>query len=185
MKTVFSKIMHKLGSCDTDLFASRLDNQLSRYVAWEPHPYTLHIDSFSLDWSLVKGYIFPSFSLMHKILHKIELDQATCVVILPLWTSQPWFPKMLKMLCNYPILLPSSQHLIKHPLTGLSHPKTKMKLMACKLSGISSKVKEFQKKLPKLSWPHGEEEQNNATSIISKDGTNFVLNGKGVTMHHL
>ena len=73
-ENIFSKIMHILGPCDTDLFASRVNNQLSRYVAWEPDPYAVHIDSFTLDWSLVKGYIFPSFSLMHKILQKIELD---------------------------------------------------------------------------------------------------------------
>ena len=38
--------MDKLGPCDTDLFAYKHNNQLSKYVSLEPDPYSFHKDIF-------------------------------------------------------------------------------------------------------------------------------------------
>lgn len=49
-----------------DLFASRINYQVSRYVAWHPDPGAHAIDAFSLDWGTEQFYAFPPFSLLGK-----------------------------------------------------------------------------------------------------------------------
>ena len=181
---LFNKIMNKFGNCDIDLFASRVNNQLPVYVSFTPDPYAFWVDSFTLDWSLYKGYIFPPFGIILKVLQKIELDQALCVIIVPLWTSQTWFPKLLKLLIDHPVLLPSRPYPVRHPLTGQVHP-TKTKMMACILSGKVCLRKAFQESLQKLSYRHGGKGQKSLIDTTSKDGSNFVLKGRGILLQSL
>ena len=44
---------------EIDLFATRLTNQLPRYVSWRPDPHACATDAFTIDWSTRKGYAFP------------------------------------------------------------------------------------------------------------------------------
>ena len=44
-----------------DLFASRLNTQLKRYVSWRPDPFAVTTDAFTMDWGTVIGYAFPLF----------------------------------------------------------------------------------------------------------------------------
>ena len=184
-ENIFQRIMGRFGPCDIDLFASRVNNQLPCYVSWEPDPYAWAIDSFTIDWSSCKGYIFPPFALILRILQKIEHEEACGILIVPLWTSQSWFPKLLRLLIDHPVLLPPRPHLITHPLTGRDHPQKKMRLIACHVSGKSSVTKEFQKSLQTLSCLRGGGGHRSRTNITSKDGFNFVLNGKGVLLNHV
>ena len=39
--------------------------------------------------------MFPPFGLILRVLQKIEHDEAECVLVVPLWTTQAWFPKLL------------------------------------------------------------------------------------------
>ena len=72
-------------------------------------------------------------------------------MIIPWWKTQFWFPMMVSLLKNFPILLPPniltlpSKRSAKHPL----YPK--MKLLAVHLSGKASETKTFQEKLEMLS----------------------------------
>ena len=54
----FQIIMCKFGTCEIDLFASRLNNKLDRYVFFIPDPGAEVIDAFSYDWSINRLYIF-------------------------------------------------------------------------------------------------------------------------------
>ena len=47
---LFNKITKVFGVPDIDLFATRLNAQLSSYVSWFPDPYALFIDAFSISW---------------------------------------------------------------------------------------------------------------------------------------
>ena len=53
---------------------------------------------------LTDYYAFPPFSLVRRCLTKITRDQATVTMVLPLWPTQLWFPRMLNLLIA-PILL--------------------------------------------------------------------------------
>jgi hypothetical protein len=90
--------------CTVDLFASRLSHQLRRYVSWRPDPNAMHSDAFTLDWSNLTAYAFPPFSLdlIPALLHKAKREQATLVLVAPLWTTQPWWPLLIELLVDYP-----------------------------------------------------------------------------------
>ena len=50
--------MRKLGGCDVDLFASRVNAQLKSYVSWRPDPDAMAVDAFTLDWSKFRAFVF-------------------------------------------------------------------------------------------------------------------------------
>ena len=48
---VFNMIVNILGPPTIDLFASRLNYQLTPYVSWLPDPQAMAIAAFTLDWT--------------------------------------------------------------------------------------------------------------------------------------
>lgn len=56
---IFSKINNLWGPLELDLFASRLNRQLDKYVAWRRDPEATYIDAFSLSWTDKSIYVFP------------------------------------------------------------------------------------------------------------------------------
>lgn len=144
---VFHQIQTVLGvTDDVDLFASRVNHQLDRYVSWQPDPGAWQIDAFSLDWSCFSAYIFPPFSLVPRVLQRLGQTGGECTLVAPLWPTQSWFPKLLNLLVDFPVILPQRRDLLIHPLTGLSHPLLKKSpLIACRLSGLLLKTGPFRK----------------------------------------
>ena len=88
----FNKIRHRFGTPDIDLFASRLNYQVPRYVSWKPDPGAEAVDAFSLDWNKLKFYAFPPFCLVGRCIQKIMQDKAQGILVVPNWTTQAWFP---------------------------------------------------------------------------------------------
>lgn len=103
---------------EIDLFASRINNQFPSYVSYKPDPTASAIDAFSLDWSVLKLYAFPPFSVIPACLSKMVSDQATGIVVLPDWTTQSWFPKVLHMMVKERVLMKARKDLLFLP----SHP---------------------------------------------------------------
>ena len=60
-KEVFQRIQHILGSCQVDLFATRLNHQLPEFISWKPDQLAQGTDALQMDWKLIKGYTFPLF----------------------------------------------------------------------------------------------------------------------------
>ena len=134
--TVFRKIIETLGPVDIDLFASRLNTKCVRFPSWHRDPDAEFIDAFSRSWSNDVVYLFPPFSLVARCLQKIWKDNATAVMIVPHWTTQPWFTMFLSMLMLPPIIIPSADNLLTIKGTNKRHPlRIKLRLIATKLSG--------------------------------------------------
>ena len=53
-----------------------------------------------------KGYEFPPFSLIGRVLHKALIDQAKLILITPAWQTQFWYPQLLKLSIRNPLVLP-------------------------------------------------------------------------------
>ena len=66
---VFQQILLKMHRLEVDLFASRINHQLTAFVSWRPEPGTMACDALNLNWGLMKGYLFPPF-LPDSSLHK-------------------------------------------------------------------------------------------------------------------
>ena len=136
-------------------------------------------DAFSVDWGKHYFYAFPPFNLTDRVLQKVEADQASGILIVPQWTTQPWFPVLMRLLVQDPLILPRGKKVLQLPYNpNVIHPlHHKLTLMACKLSGCHYKVKDFQSKLLKSSCHHGENQQRNSTGPTLPDGISFQLNG--------
>ena len=102
-------------STEMDLFASGLSSQLPVFVSYHPDPATMHIDAFSRSWQGRPFYTFPPFAAVGKVLHKIVLDVAAGIIVVPYWPTEPWYSLLIKLLIDIPILLRSSKTLLQHP----------------------------------------------------------------------
>ena len=169
------------------LFASRLNFQTKPYIAWHPDPGAFVIDAFSVDWGEHYFYVFPPFSLIDRVLRKVEADEASGIPVVPQRTIQPWFPVLMCLLVQEPFILPRGKKVLQLPYNpNAIHPlHHKLTLMACKLSGRLYKVKDFQSKLLTLSCHHGKNQQRNSTGPTLQDGISFQLNSLVIPCNQL
>ena len=120
--TIFSELQSTIWSPDIDLFASRLNFKVEKYVSWHPDPGAYAFDAFSLSWSNMGCYIFPPFSLISRILAKVRRDKAVAILIAPVWPTQGWYPVLLHSLVQLPVLLPQWEDLLVRPHNQEFHP---------------------------------------------------------------
>lgn len=133
-RNVFDSVVHRFGLPDIDMFASRLNKQLDRYVSWYPDPDAENVDAFTIDWSRFNFYAFPPFCLIAKCLQKIRNDEATGIMVVPNWPSQPWFPVLQKMTVGEAMFIPRSSSLLVQPVTHVPHPLNQyLDLLCCRL----------------------------------------------------
>ena len=102
-------------SPSVDIFASRLNKQFDKFVSFKPEPEAFAIDAFTLDWSSYKFYAFPPFSMITRMLKKIQIEKAEGVCVIPNWPTQPWYPTATNLMQSKPILLKPSRRLLQLP----------------------------------------------------------------------
>ena len=177
---IFRKITDIWGDPSIDLFASRLNHQVSCYVSWKPGPGAAFIDVFSITWDKQLFYAFPPFSLIARCLQKIQTDSAEGFMIVPMWPTQSWYPKLLHMLVDVPRVLPSQQTALQMPgMKQEVHPLAKkLVLIVCRLSGSPMRHRDFLKRQPLLSYSLGGKEPLSSTPHISKDGLRIVVKNR-------
>lgn len=124
-------------------------------MSWKPDPEAFHTNAFTLSWTEGLHYAFPPFSIIGRVLKKIQEDKATFLVILQLLPIQTWFPRALQLLVEEPVVLPQQCISLPHDPT-LVHPlSNKLRLAAMVFQGISSEVPGV---LPE-SWRNGTKQQ--------------------------
>ena len=133
-KEAFSFIRKQFGQSYIDLFSTRANKKVNKYISWKPDTDSIATDAFSVTWEKY----FPPFSLICQVLTKIKKDQANTILIKPLWATQGWFPAVLKLIVAAPIIINSSHLQLlgteqKHPL----YPQ--LKLVAFHLSKDTSR----------------------------------------------
>ena len=90
-------------------------------------------------------------------MRKIENEQAEGIIIVPLFTKQPWFTRLLRILVSEPLTLPTSKKTSYYPYRRKNIPEMPdVKLLACHVSGNYSKIKAYQKTLQRYSSSRGE-----------------------------
>ena len=68
----FGHIVSRHPDINIDMFASRVNHQLSIYCAWRADPGSCYTDTFSLDLNNHNFYAFPPFSLLPHICRKFN-----------------------------------------------------------------------------------------------------------------
>lgn len=88
-------------------------------------------------------------------LFQISRGRANIVLVFPVWPTQPWFPVLLELVCDFRLILkPTSSplvspHGIPHPLLSTGS----LQLAAWKLSLNPSIFKDFRSHWSTFSWP--------------------------------
>ena len=115
---------------EIDWFASPHNKQLPVFVSRFFENSALETDAFEQDWGEKKGFMFPPFILLSRVLRKIVKDGAQTLLIHPLWPSQLWWPTLLHHRCYF-IDLPTAQHSLRLPqFPEMRHRLPQMKLQA-------------------------------------------------------
>ena len=171
------------GTPDIDLFASRLNSQLPKYVSWKPDPGATHVDAFSFTWTGMFSYLFPPFCLIARCLKKLESDRALALMVVPLWPTQAWWPQPSHSNSGYST---SAQG-----LTDTSSQRDGTPPKDQPKDGGMSVIREFYQtqgisqsatNLLLASWRRA---PKNSTMCTSKNGPSFVLKGKLINFCHL
>ncbi|MCG8112262.1 MAG: hypothetical protein N0E59_16015, partial [Candidatus Thiodiazotropha taylori] len=185
-ESVFHRIKEIYGQFDIDLFASAKNHKCVKYASFKPDHRAFAINAFSLVWSDFFAYIFCPFSVLGGVLQKVLQDSVVVVVIAPFFATQPWFPRLLSLVCGPSYILPLvTQILTLKGLENPVHPLKTMTLGVFRISGNASKVQEYQSTLSPLSCHHGEVIHKNNMGRISKNGVCFVTGQRLISFSHL
>ena len=130
---VFVEIMkHFEFEPDIDLFASRLNTQLEKFVSFRPDPEAKHVNAFTIPWTGQNVYLFPPFSCINRIVQRFSHESVSAVIIVPNWPNQLWYPCLMDMTPKKPFLIHHSVSKIYLPSNPqIHHPLKQLELMAC------------------------------------------------------
>ena len=165
----FQSLIEMWGHCQTDLFASRWNTQLTRFMSYRP-----------ADWGKELQYAFPPFCLIGRCLEKIRRENAQVILVTPTWHTQSWYGQILAMLVDHPILLPPQKDLLRSP-QGEIHPliaNNSLHLAAWRISGDCQEQEAFQKELPNSLLSLGSQVLGMLTAAPGKSGVAGVTKGK-------
>ena len=113
-KSYFREICQSFGVPEIDLFASRLNKQIDCYVSWRPEPEAFAVDAFSINWSGKFMYMFSPFSIIGQVIVKVHREKVHCVMVIPDWPGQPWYPQALQLACNQ-LTFPPRKDMLRLP----------------------------------------------------------------------
>ena len=178
-KNIFNSITKMWGTPEIDMFASRLNKQISKFVSWKPDPDSQFVNAFSVSWTDMYFYAFPPFSVLGRCIQKIHRDKAECILIAPIWPTQSWYTILLQLLIDHPVILPLKDNLLTIPQSEKVHPlHKKLRLMACRLSGNVIQTRNFLQKQPASSLSLGDLGHKDSTLVTLKSGLYSVVKGK-------
>jgi len=183
---IFQMIQEKWGPLEVDLFASRLTTQLERFFSWRPDPEAEALDAFNQDWNALQGrsYANPPWNLVGRVLNRVYQQQVTLALIAPVWKSQPWYPTLLGMAVDFPILLPNKQDLIIPTHLGCA-PEVRPQLAAWLISGIGTRTRKFQRRVQSCSSHPGDRSHQEPTTHSFRSGWAGVVNGAWIPFQAL
>ena len=149
---IFQGLLRLFPWLRVDLFSDGLNHQLQRYWSWRPDSHAEGVDALTTVWKGMGAYAFPPFRLILWILRKVQNEGATLLLVAPVWYQQPWYPVLLGMLSERPVLLPTSEFLLTAPDGSPHHMcvSQRLTLAACVVSGDQEKVQSFLQR--QKSW---------------------------------
>lgn len=85
-------LQERFGVFEVDWFASESNAKVNKFYSrfWNSSCYD--IDAFAANWGQCFGLFVPPPCIIHKVLNKMAVDKASGVLVVPLWTSAPYWP---------------------------------------------------------------------------------------------
>ncbi|CAB4006455.1 Hypothetical predicted protein, partial [Paramuricea clavata] len=170
-----------------DLFASRLNYKVKPFIAYQPDPEAQAVNAFTICWKPYLFYAFPPFSIIPLVLQKIREEESTGLLVVPKWPAQPWWPYLMRMVIQVPVILPNKENTIYMPSKpDLIHPLyPKLTLLMCHISGDPLKIKDFQRGLCLSSCPRGGKAHKDSIYHTSTNGVGTVVQGNWIPFQQL
>ena len=185
---IFQRAIEECGfTPDIDLFASRLNTKCAKYISYRPDPGAQAVNAFTIPWGNLQFYAFPPFSIILQVLRKVNSEKATGLLVVPHWPTQSWWPYLTDMLIAKQIILPRKPDLLylpSEPQRIHSLSKT-IRLLLCQVSGNYLRIKDFQTRLPVLSYSPGEMAPENSTLRTCDSGNSTVVGGRLIPFRQL
>ena len=129
-------VWERWGTPNIDLFATRKNHKLPTYVSPLPDPQAWAVDAMTLSWRGLYAYAFPPWAILDQVLMKIQEDEAEVILIAPDWKGHAWYPSLLEMKTEEPIMLHKMKNLLTQAHSGKMHNNLEMlSLHAWRLSG--------------------------------------------------
>lgn len=102
----FDMLILQFGTPEIDLFATRFNTKIRRFVSFHPDPKAWAQDAFSLQWrDLGLSYAFPPFNQIGRVLSKLREEGGKMILVTPDWTGATWAPDLREMSVQYPFRL--------------------------------------------------------------------------------
>ena len=119
-----------------DLFASRHNAQAILYYSWHHDFDAAGVDSLHHPWLWQATiYAYPPVFLITRLLQKVLHDSTfDLILIAPLWPSQSWWPTLMSLLTEIPLVLPHRPWITRDP-SGTATWRHAWPLVAFRLSG--------------------------------------------------
>ena len=153
-------------------------------MSWKPDPEVLGTDAFTLDWSQWKGYAFPPFSLIGRCSRQVQVLQvAELVIVTPVWPAQAWYPLLLELCIDIPVLLPPDPSLLMRDQDV--HPMGHLHLAGWLVSMDHSKRRKFLQRLGKSFCQPGAPILPSLMHQPGTSGIGGVWNTTMIPFHHL
>ena len=106
-RSVFSYLDRRWGPHSIDFFATRNNAQLPRFVSWAADDAATYVDALQNLHRKENGYANPPFAVIGQVLEKLWRTSRELTIIVPAWPGQPWWPRLLEMFSDTPVLLPA------------------------------------------------------------------------------
>ena len=126
-------------------------------------------DNRCVHYFLEKGkcYVFPPFSLILPALCKIIDDEATGIMVVPFWSTQPWYPLFTSLFKQSPLVFQPTIDLLLSPSREIIHLLAhKLSLVAGILSGKRSWSRDRQKSQWVYLWIQSLQQRWNNTKDV-------------------
>ena len=142
---IVKRIFRFWGTPEVDMFATLSNSHLPRFMSPVPEPRALAVDALSQDWQGRSMYMFPPFPLLSKAVQKLRSTQvAEVILVAPWWPSQPWFPHLLRLCVEHPLILPYRQDLLSQQDQKYISDGKSFHLHVWRLSCDTTKQQAFQ-----------------------------------------
>ena len=115
-KAAFEIVDRRYGPHSVDLFATRDNRLLPRYVSWHPDPSAVAVDAFLFPLKGENPYCFPPVTCIPRLLREVLRQQVTVTLIAPDWQAA-WRPDLDRLLLDPPLRLPTDSILPHSKLT--------------------------------------------------------------------
>ena len=99
-----------------DLFATSLNHRLQVYFSPMVDQQAAGTDTMLQQWDNLQAYAFPPFGFIPRVLAKVRQSwNLELTLVTPFWPLKPWFPDLLELLVDVPVLLPMWKDLLRQP----------------------------------------------------------------------